>query len=570
MLPTVKKLDNGAQDATEISGWPIAPQRLGRVQVLNLLSNVALASITIPFLVLISIVIDRNGRPVDRTDWHRIERGIGAAASLFPIVFAAIIGKMTREFAAWRLEHGVSIRTLEQLCGSSTFLSTLSTQFSLRAVNLLALFLVILWSISPLGSQSILRMVHIQPTTATRAVGVSYANDTRIATDWDYIRRTSSIGPTMYDSSLLSPNVVKQSPLDIWGGVKVPLVGLGGSTPKTSDWIDLTTSNVNYSSLAGIRLGGITDEIGETTFTMEASYFNLHLDHIEGTPTFNGRGFRYNATNGCQDTDPAGEIDGQHFTTGILFTITVPGTNFTAAFNATEQFVDMRIRCVDGMSNCATTAVRYLSRRNSEARGPYSINCKTITILSRGLESKSKAGALTEAFLRNPDTPLAAGTYSGSAFTLSVDVFHLRLTQVFNTYALLWRASSTQKQRFQNGTGTFKDSTLAPTYVVDWAWLTVSFVATVIMLIGGFVPVVLGFLTLNPDILGYVSTMTRDSSTFDVPPGGCTLSGLELSSLLKDRTLRLGNVEPDSAPIGRLGIATSDKASPSSREQWYE
>ncbi|GMG53846.1 unnamed protein product [Aspergillus oryzae var. brunneus] len=211
------------------------------------------------------------------------------AATLFPLAFAAVIGQMNQQHATWKLERGVSVGVLEQLFGSSTFFNTVITQVSVRSIKPLAFILIILWCISPLGSQSILRMLHTKPTTITRPIDITYGNDTELSTHTFIPSTTFTKAEAMYQESLLSPDVVKHSPLDIFGRLKIPLVNLRDS----SDWIELDTENTDYSSLTGIVIGGVKDANGETEFTMEAPYYNLHMSSVEGEPTFNSKGFDF-------------------------------------------------------------------------------------------------------------------------------------------------------------------------------------------------------------------------------------------------------------------------------------
>ncbi|KAK6815455.1 hypothetical protein RU639_008909 [Aspergillus parasiticus] len=556
----VEKDNQREQAAFDIVGWPIGSRKLSRLDVGSLLLNLLGVSTAVLYLVLIAIVIKRNGSSVDKADWNRIQKAMNLAATIFPLAFAAVIGRMNQQLATWKLERGVSVGILEQIFGSSTFFNTVITQVSLRSINPLAFLLVILWCISPLGSQSILRMLHTKPTTITRPIDLTYGNDTELSTHTFTPSTTFTKAKAMYQESLLSPEVVKHSPLDIFGRLKIPLVDLGDS----SDWIELDTGNTDYSSLTGIVLNGVKDVNGETEFTMEAPYYNLHMSSIEGEPTFNSKGFDF-------EDDGMNTIDKsktRYGLTQVYFNFTIPDTSFKASFNLTEQYVDMRVKCVDGIANCATTAIRPISRTSPHANGTYWADARAINTLFSYLRSAGSERSLTEAYFRNPDTPLAADIYTGSTFTIPVDTFLLRLTQVVNTYGLLLSASS--GGGVYNGTGTFTDSTPPPIYEISWPWLAISIVATVTIIVGAFVPALLGFFTRNPDILGYVSSMTRDAPNLEVPPGGGTLGGMDRTLLLKDMSIRLGEITDDSVSVSRIGIGTLDQASPSKMGRLYE
>ncbi|KAB8277727.1 hypothetical protein BDV30DRAFT_251212 [Aspergillus minisclerotigenes] len=552
--------DNQRDQASfDIVGWPTGSRKLSRLDIGSLLLNLLGVSTAVLYLVLIAIVIKRNGSPVDKADWNRIQTAMNLAATLFPLAFAAVIGRMNQQLATWKLERGVSVGVLEQLFGSSTFFNTVITQVSVRSIKPLAFILIILWCISPLGSQSILRMLHTKPTTIARPIDITYGNDTELSTHTFIPSTTFTKAKAMYQESLLSPDVVKHSPLDIFGRLKIPLVDLRDS----SDWIELDTENTDYSSLTGIVIDGVKNANGETVFTMEAPFYNLDVSSIEGEPTFNSKGFDFE-DDGMYTIDKS---QTRYGLTEVYFNFTIPDTNFKASFNLTEQYVDMRVKCIDGIANCATTAIRPISRTSPHANGTYWADMRAIQTLFSYLRSAGSERSLTEAYFRNPDTPLAADIYTGSTFTIPVDIFLLRLTQVVNTYALLLSASSGGE--VYNGTGTFTDSSPPPVYEISWPWLAISIVATVTIIVGAFVPALLGFSTRNPDILGYVSTMTRDAPNLEVPPGGGTLGGMDRALFLKDMYIRLGEITDDSVSVNRIGIGTLDQASPSNKGRLY-
>jgi hypothetical protein len=62
------------------------------------------------------------------------------------------------KIATYHLERGVALGNLDQLVGSRTLGSTITTHYQLKSYNTLGLGLLILWSISPVGGQAVLRV----------------------------------------------------------------------------------------------------------------------------------------------------------------------------------------------------------------------------------------------------------------------------------------------------------------------------------------------------------------------------------------------------------------------------
>ena len=71
---------------------------------------------------------------------------------------------------------------------------------------------------------------------------------------------------------------------------------------------------------------------------------------------------------------------------------------------------------------------------------------------------------------------------------------------------------------------------------------------------------VLDRIVTAPDILGYVSTMTRDNPFTDVPAGGTALDGLERARYLADLKVQLADVSDGKAKghIALRSVADSD------------
>ena len=89
---------------------------------------------------------------------------------------------------------------------------------------------------------------------------------------------------SLYTAALLSPDNAKQSSMDSWGNVKVPIVDTFGSDSGQSHVVEDGTfimpnqsQTIEYSSLIGIIVVG-TPSTGN--FTIETSYFRLNCGNI--------------------------------------------------------------------------------------------------------------------------------------------------------------------------------------------------------------------------------------------------------------------------------------------------
>jgi hypothetical protein len=127
--------------------------------------------------------------------------------------------------ATWKLEQGSSLGLLEQLLGSRTVISTISTQLHLRTFNFIGLGLIVLWLLSPIGSQAILHVLDSPLSPVPSSANVTYINSRQqlYAAPAGPFRNTWYSGFTMlFGASLLAPSAVKISTMDLWGNVKIP------------------------------------------------------------------------------------------------------------------------------------------------------------------------------------------------------------------------------------------------------------------------------------------------------------------------------------------------------------
>ncbi|KAJ4128137.1 hypothetical protein NW768_008421 [Fusarium equiseti] len=221
-------------------------------------------------------------KTVEKEVLAKWDNAITVIASIFPILFASVASRMVFQAARWNLEKGATLNLLEQLIGSRTVGSTLVTQISLGRFNFLGVALLILWSLSPLGSQSALRMLRtrLEPIHAnsnvlyynTDAPSVFRSASLISGGAIGHYRSTQGFVQTMYSALLLAPPSSKSNAMDLWGNVKIPKLE-AGSDDKGWKNISWNLEPDSYSSLIGLPITNVTR--GNTTFSLESSYIDL-------------------------------------------------------------------------------------------------------------------------------------------------------------------------------------------------------------------------------------------------------------------------------------------------------
>ncbi|KAF2235286.1 hypothetical protein EV356DRAFT_532010 [Viridothelium virens] len=214
--------------------------------------------------------------------------------TIFPIAFAAIVGRFLKSVAAWRLERDASILSLEQLLNSKTVVSAVVLPFKLRRLDVLSILLIILWAISPLGGQASQRVVSSAPLTAQNYANISYLD----TNSWYIVSNGNSNGSyypgasAAYMSALVPPLAIKGEGQDAFGNVKIPMLEyLEGSEDSENDAFKPITNDANviWSSLLGVPLtsasnsstspgGALLPMVGSTntTFNLESSYWSFN------------------------------------------------------------------------------------------------------------------------------------------------------------------------------------------------------------------------------------------------------------------------------------------------------
>ncbi|KAL6359667.1 hypothetical protein LRP88_07089 [Fusarium phalaenopsidis] len=179
---------------------------------------------------------------------------------MFPIIFASTVGRFVYEIARWKLEQGVTLGTLEQLLGSQTVGSTVLTHANLCIMNPLAAGLLFIWVFSPLGGQSLLRILgsHLEPVVQNSTI-VHFGSDAASilaylrpigGSEFGIIDAEVKYPGNWYSALLLAPATTKTGSMDLWGNVKIPFLS-GDMDGGGWGQVSRSPDPENFSSLAG-------------------------------------------------------------------------------------------------------------------------------------------------------------------------------------------------------------------------------------------------------------------------------------------------------------------------------
>lgn len=172
--------------------------------------------------------------------------------------------------------------------------------------------------------------------------------------------------------------------------------------------------------------------------------------------------------------------------------------------------------------------------------------------------------------------------YRGDFATVSGKVFSQRLSTLLNTVwqaalaptmtaitpsnnLTLYTTSPLDQTHFAAMPTTALTSQPVTIYVSSRLWIGLLLVITAVLQLCAVAGFYLKYTATAPDILGYVSTLTRDNPfTPMVPEGGNSLSGLERARLLSDLPVQIGDVnwQEDMGHIAFRSVGTAGEFRP--------
>ena len=464
--------------------------------------------------------------------------------------------------------------------GSLTIFGTVELQFLLRTFDILGIGLIALWALSPLGGQASLRLLGTGQHSTSSVQNISYLGPdylSLLGLGGDSVPYYIDLINALYLSALLTPPAGQASPIDTWANVKIPAIENLESTSKSDadGWYDVHPGNTSYSSLVGLPIDGIRKN-GSYYFYVESLYMVLDCPNVSCS-TLESGSFKGGFSLGfVRNTSISAYLQLSPNQTSYP-TVKPWGANFNAVSNLdvensfianctlTRSSVESNITCDHG--SCSVTNIR---RSQFDRRPPgytplfygtSAANFEEYWPMSGDSGAHEGSSTPTEYFLADPTMESLASNFTGevSLAGLSADTFSERFSLVFNMYwqcnLVPWyrtgnlpsNISALNKALVETRDGTFNTTTSTVTnftdvYVCNKVWATILLIASTLLLVCGMCGAIVKYRARGPKILGYVSTMTRDNPYIDLPPGGCTLDGLDRARLLKDMEVKLRDV----------------------------
>ncbi|KAI0196906.1 hypothetical protein F4808DRAFT_439220 [Astrocystis sublimbata] len=520
-----------------------------------------------------------------------------------PTEYAAIVGGCMKSIASWKIQtrQGATIGLVEQFMGSQTIARAFTTQIQLRTLNFLGLFIVLLWSLSPIGSQASLRVISVEPNLSSfrstlksmnTFADYSYGNAEGIAE-----AETIVAGPVI--ASLLAGNILGTRNQDLWGNIRMPRIEDLNET-HSPGWLNVPESDkVTYSSLVGIPVNMIP-EAGNTSFVLPGSYLSLSCPH------FGSRQVGYTNYSSPDIPSPGnGDYGWESSRTGqYQLSMSVPLREFTGSLVAetrnarkliwesrlddlttisriecdmTTTYVESNVICTGGSggssgsssgSICGVSAIRYnetaIGRNWTTFDAAFPFDPQSVLMLITQLFPYSELSGGVEpviSYINNPLMPL--GNFGDMQINVDRSKFESRLAQILNAvlylginplaFAGAFNSSDTQQQEEMidvDGTTVVSSDVIR----CNEAWFAVLVLVSLVIFVCALAGAILRLMTIAPDVLGSLSVAFL-YNRLDGLAGSSTWSSSEWARELKDARVRLADVNPE-GEIGCIALAS--------------
>jgi hypothetical protein len=311
-----------------------------------------------------------------------------------------------------------------------------------------------------------------------------------------------------------------------------------------------------------------------------------------------------------------------------LFFIT---SDYQGSYNATQcslstTCVDASVTCIsrgsEGKPNCGVDAIRKTPNPPTlpgfsilDQYVPYNcnspaINCsdsKTwpwrgsatasncvgafITTLAENAADGASVSLLTQ-YLYDPLGAFTAGDRLPDPPMPNIELVERRLLLLFNTF---WKAGwvyasaisgnltasvasslyDVSSHGYSNADVDLINTTgittfpIEPMYALDLPWITLYFISVAVMFAAAVFSLVMHHLCHAPQILGFVSSLTRDSRYFEMMHGNSSEDGAKTAKRLRALKFRVEDVHAG-ADVGKIAFAPAQDGLRVRRGRWYE
>ncbi|KAI0570113.1 hypothetical protein Alg130_11351 [Pyrenophora tritici-repentis] len=452
-----------------LPGWPSSPEPIKApiyIKVLHTIFDILLFTCSVSFLVfaLVVNVHDQDSTAENPRLTTTLLNATKYGPTVFPILFASVVGRAAHAILLWRLEKGERIGILDTLASSTSLTSTVTSQLQLRSFSILGVALLIVWSLSPIGGQASVRIMTIGSKDTQIHETLWYMVNNGYLGSYSsggmYSQGTSSAG-AVFVAALMGSPATKASPLDLWGNVKIPRIeGYEGVAQMDGEgWYDTDGGNVDaYSSLIGIPITRINDSKFIDYFTkVQSPYLSLQcsitavesgirprnygLPGLSSGASSTGSIIFWDIPNPEQQRANSSQKTRDRMSPEKVLPLKIKyvplydRSNFTLTCNVTQSYIEAEVRCPTP-STCVSSRIRRSKLNHLPSSWTLlDLSWRTPSLLFGGMLSNFNGTySYPQLFDRYLSDPYLLNSNYANVSQTTEDKATIRLGQMLNAY----------------------------------------------------------------------------------------------------------------------------------------
>lgn len=388
---------------------------------------------------------------------------------------------------------------------------------------------------------------------------------------------------SIYMTALTTTRRQQNSSQDLFGNVRIP--SYDSLTPALIDqnqsWMTIDhNANIHYSAMLGIPVVGIPTA-GDLTFNIISRYYAI--DCKNSTVVQDGEG---DSSQFLTDFSRASNSSNGWLT---LNSPNGPNGSNVSLVNCSlaPRNVESIVSCSD--QSCQVNAMRNLPVNVDDLPSEIRISVDYLANATLGPRQRGSrmTSSLTEMWLQDPYSVYVAEAFGQFANLSQIPLQNLsrNLETLYNTY---WQSSfgarylfgnlSTNMSLYDNisisrsiSFNTSQTTITSPNgdqYICDMTFAALLLIISCLLFLAGIATLVLMKMTLAPDIIGYMSSYTRDNPFASVDQASY-LDGLERARALNDVHITLGDVNIRSE-TGHIAFSVAAEVQRLRKDRFYD
>ncbi|KAF3006632.1 hypothetical protein E8E13_007746 [Curvularia kusanoi] len=449
----------------EIAHWPVQSQQVAALTPLRgtiFAFDIVLASSPFLFIVLALKVAKLDGQVPDALS-ERLQEMLLFTPTIFPLLFAALMGRFFRHLGIWLAERGTTLGRLEQLVGCQSVFLAIERQICLRNLSVVGICSILVWLLSPFGGQSALRVLRQEENYVNTTQSLQYLDPLNLQNTSmggaSSVNSARSTFTPLFLAALLSSGGFQANTADLWGNVKLPSYRAIENT-TSNDWKlvpDYTETNVSWSSLIGIPVSAFNGEpftsFSKNHFKVRARQFDvkcLNNSRINGdwTDTVNTTvRSTWRLQSGTPQSDASSITACPSYPCPFKSQSVAKREENSSSVAFCEyyyDYIEAGIECI--ATSCRATALRKLDIYTdgyTKDWEPYLLGVIMANVMNTmtsvdviGVSSPAGRGAtVMEKWLYDPSNFIGTHMYDNvNLYELPADVFAERLTILWNSF----------------------------------------------------------------------------------------------------------------------------------------